>query len=134
MSDDAEPVRDAGFDDWLDAAGEGEPYYLECEDGHGSLPPSRVCSEPGCDSTDLEERPLPEAGETESVTVVSVPTPAFEDDAPFALAVADFGPVSLTGQVRGIGPEEAEIGATVELELATPDSKERDRVVAFRPV
>lgn len=132
MSDE-EPVRDAGFDDWLDALGEGEPYYLECAYGHGSLPPRRVCSDPGCDSTDLEERPLPETGEIESVTVVSVPTPTFEADAPFALAVADFGPVSLTGQVRGVEPEDAEIGTGVELGLATPDSEDVDRVVAFRP-
>ncbi len=133
MSEDSEPVRDAGFDDWLDSLGDGEPYSLECAHGHGSLPPRRVCSEPGCDSTALEERPLPGTGEIESVTVVSVATPAFEADAPFALAVADFGAVSLTGQVRGVEPEDAEIGTTVELELATPDSEERDRVVAFRP-
>ena len=132
MSDE-EPVRDAGFDDWLDAVGAGEPYYLECEHGHGSLPPRRVCSDPGCDSTTLEERPLPETGEIESVTVVSVPTPSFEADAPFALAVADFGPVSLTGQVRGVDPEEPEIGTDVELTLAGADSEDVDRVVAFRP-
>ncbi|WP_114577846.1 Zn-ribbon domain-containing OB-fold protein [Saliphagus sp. LR7] len=132
MSDD-EPVRDAGFDDWLDALGDGDPYFLECEHGHGSLPPRRVCPEPGCDSTDLEERSLPETGRIESVTVVSVATPAFEADAPFALAVADFGPVSLTGQVRGIESEDAEIGTTVSLELATPGSETVDRAVAFRP-
>ena len=38
MSDD-ERVRDAGYDDFLDAVEDGEPYYLAGSDGNGWLPP-----------------------------------------------------------------------------------------------
>ncbi|MFC4247473.1 Zn-ribbon domain-containing OB-fold protein [Natribaculum luteum] len=123
-------VRDAGFDDWLDALESGDPYYLECPEGHGSLPPRRVCLE--CGATDLEQRPLPDAGELETFTITHVPTPAFEDDAPYATAVADFGPVRVTGQVVGIDLEEVETGLTVEPDVITSET-DGERVVAFRP-
>ena len=123
-------ARDAGYDDWLDAVEEGDAYYLECPEGHGSLPPRRVC--PTCGATGLEETPLPEAGEIATVTTTHVPTPAFADDAPYAVAVADFGPVRLTGQVVGIDPTEAETGTTVELELTTSETT-GDRVLALSP-
>ncbi len=123
-------VRDAGFDDWLDALEAGDPYYLECPEGHGSLPPRRVC--PECGATDLEQRPLPDAGELETFTITHVPTPAFEDDAPYATAVADFGPVRVTGQVVGIDLEEVETGQTVEPDVITSET-DGERVVAFRP-
>ncbi len=123
-------VRDAGFDDWLDALEAGDPYYLECPEGHGSLPPRRVC--PECGATDLEQRSLPDVGELETFTITHVPTPAFEDDAPYATAVADFGPVRVTGQVVGIDLEEVETGQTVEPDVITSET-DGERVVAFRP-
>jgi uncharacterized OB-fold protein len=107
MTDD---TRDAGYDDWLDALADGDGYYLECPEGHGSLPPRRVC--PECGATDLAEEPLPATGEIEAATVVHVAAPRFADDVPYATAVADFGPVRLTGVVRD--HERAEAGATVE--------------------
>ncbi|ARS88659.1 Zn-ribbon domain-containing OB-fold protein [Natrarchaeobaculum aegyptiacum] len=128
MSDD---VRDGGFDEWLDAAEEGEAYYLECPAEHGSLPPRRVC--PTCGSTDLEEQPFPETGEIETYTVTHVPTPAFEQDAPYATAVADFGPLRITGQVVGITPENVEVGLEVELEVTVSETT-GERVVGFWPV
>lgn len=128
MSDDE--VRDAGFDDWFDRLEAGDPTYLACPNGHGSLPPRRVC--PDCGATDLTEEPVPEAGRIETVTVTHVPTPSFEADAPYAAAVADFGPVSLTGQVVGIDPDDVEVGATVTLECTVSETT-GDRVVAFRP-
>ncbi|WP_255170267.1 Zn-ribbon domain-containing OB-fold protein [Natrononativus amylolyticus] len=108
MSDE---IGHAGFDDWLDATEEGEAYYLECDRGHGSLPPRRVC--PECGSTALSEEPLPETGEIETFTVTHVPTPSFEDDAPYATAIAAFGPVRVTGQVVGVDLESIEAGMTV---------------------
>jgi uncharacterized OB-fold protein len=91
-------VRDAGYDDFLDALADGDGYYLECENGHGSLPPRRVC--PQCDSRELVQTALPETGTIDSYTVVHVAAPSFVDDAPYAVAVADFGAVRLTGQVQ----------------------------------
>ncbi|MFP8954708.1 Zn-ribbon domain-containing OB-fold protein [Natrialbaceae archaeon A-arb3/5] len=127
MSDPAE-VRDDGFDDWLDAAESGEAYYLACPDEHGSLPPRRVC--PDCGATDLDERRLPATGEIETVTVTHVPTPAFEDDAPYATAIVDFGPVRITGQVHGIDLAAIETGQTVGIEITTSTTT-GERVIGF---
>ena len=99
MSED--DVRDAGFDDFLDALAAGDGYYLACGEGHGSLPPRRAC--PQCGDRDLEETTLPNTGTVDSCSTVHVATPAFVDDAPYVVAVVDFGAVRLTGQVREIG-------------------------------
>ncbi len=124
-------ARDAGFDDWLDAAEEDRAYYLECPDNHGSLPPRRVC--PECGSTDLERTPLPGTGTIETFTVTHVPTPSFEEDAPYATAIADFGPVRLTGQVAGIDLEDVENGLEVDIAVAVSETT-GDRVLTFEPV
>lgn len=128
MSDE---VQDAGFDEWLDAVEAGEAYSLACPDGHGSLPPRRVC--PDCGSTALTEQDLPEIGEIETFTVTHVPTPAFAEDAPYATAIADFGPVRITGQVVGTDPEAVERGLEVELEVTVSETT-GERVLGFAPV
>ena len=119
-----------GFDEWLDALAEDEGYYLACPEGHGWLPPRRVC--PECGATDLAEEPLPAAGEVTTFTVTRVASPSFADDTPYVTAVADFGPVELTGQVRGVEPSDVEVGlvvgATVGMRATTDD-----RLVEFRP-
>ncbi len=122
--------RNDGFDEWLDALESGEGYYLECENGHGWLPPRRVCTR--CGSTTLEETPLPDAGPVDTFTVVHIPTPSFADDAPYVTAVATFGPVRITGVLRGIDADDVETGLIVE---ASAEAKETDddRVVVFRP-
>lgn len=130
MSETENDVRDAGFDDWLEAAADDDAYYLECSNGHGSLPPRRVC--PDCGSTDLSEMELPDTGEIRTFTVTHVPTPAFEDDAPYATAVVDFGPVRLTGQVVGMDVENVETGLTVEVEIAVSKTT-GERVIGLRP-
>lgn len=128
---DAEDVRDAGYDELLDAIADDDGYYLECENGHGSLPPRRVC--PHCGTTDLSETPFPEAMPIETFTVVHVPTPQFADDAPYVTAIVDFGPGRLTGIVRGVDPTDVEFGdrvrPTVERRATTDD-----RLVVYRPV
>ncbi|WP_226005746.1 Zn-ribbon domain-containing OB-fold protein [Natrinema salinisoli] len=126
---DSEHVPDAGFDEWLAAAEDGEGYYLECANGHGSLPPRRVC--PDCGSTDLEEVDLPETGEIQTYTVTHVPTPAFEEDAPYATAVVDFGPVRLTGQVVDVDLEDVETGMRVALEITVSETT-GERVIGLR--
>ncbi len=123
-------ARDAGFDEFVEAIDDGEGYYLACPDGHGSLPPRRVC--PECGARDLTERPLPDGGTIDTYTVVHVGTPAFEADTPYVTAVASFGPVRLTGIVRGIDADEVSVGipvgVTVEERATTGDP-----VLVFRP-
>lgn len=129
MSDD--PAGDAGYDELLDAIESGEGYYLECPEGHGSFPPRHVC--PHCGDRELEEQPLPETGTIQAHTVVHVPTPRFADDAPYATAVVDFGPVTLTGQVTGVDPSAVENRETVTVDVGRTETDD-ERLVVFEPV
>ena len=122
--------RDGGYDDWLDAVADGEGYYLACPSGHGWLPPRRVC--PDCGSRELVEERLPESGEIATHTTVYVATPQFEDDAPYVTAVADFGPASITGLVRGVDPGAVDVGDVVGIEVGERETT-GDRAVVFRP-
>lgn len=121
--------RDAGFDDWLDAVAAGEGFYLEGPEGHGCLPPRRVCPHTG--SPDLRRRPLPEEGVVESFTVVHVAPPAFVDEAPYAVAVARFGAATLTGLVRGVAPDGVAVGDAVRADVVEVGGR---RTLALRPV
>ncbi|WP_436930505.1 Zn-ribbon domain-containing OB-fold protein [Halosimplex halobium] len=127
MSDKA---RDGAFDDWLDAVADGEGYYVECGNGHGWLPPRRVC--PDCGSRELSETPLPDAGEVATFTEVSVATPQFSADTPYVTAIVDYGPVRVTGLLRGVDPDEVEVGMPVGIEVGERETTD-DRAVVFRP-
>lgn len=127
MSDKA---RDGAFDDWLDAVEEGEGYYVECGNGHGWLPPRRVC--PDCGSRDLSEAPLPDAGEVATFTEVSVATPQFSADTPYVTAIVDYGPVRVTGLLRGVDPDEVAVGTPVGIDVGERETT-GDRAVVFRP-
>ena len=126
----SDAARDGAYDDLLDAIAEDEGYYLECANGHGWLPPRRVC--PDCGSRDLEATPLPDAGEVVTYTTVAVATPQFSEDAPYVTAIADFDGVGLTGVVRGIDPDEVEIGLTVGVTVGERETT-GDRLVVFEP-
>lgn len=121
-------ARDGAFDDWLDSVEAGEPYYLECADGHGTLPPAGVC--PECGSTDLAETELPAAGVVETFTVVNVAAPQFDEDTPYVTAVADFGDVRLTGVLRGT--DDVEVGTSVGVDIEETVTT-GERVLTFRP-
>ena len=126
----SERVRDAGYDDFLDALEDGTGYYLQCEMGHGSLPPRRVC--PHCGDRDLTEVDLPETGEVTAHTTIYVATPRFVDDAPYVTAVVDFGEVQLTGQVVDVDPDAVENGLSVSPAVGRTETNE-DRLIVFEP-
>jgi uncharacterized OB-fold protein len=130
MSASTGDARDGGYDDLLDAVADGEGYYLGCPAGHGWLPPRRVC--PECGARRLAEEPLPESGTVETHTTIAVPTPRLADDAPFVTALADFGPVRLTGQLREIDPEDVEAGLSVGVDVGESVTT-GDRVLVLRP-
>jgi uncharacterized OB-fold protein len=129
MSDDPVPGGDAGYDEWADALAE-DSFYIECSNGHGSLPPRRVC--PECGDDDLREASLPLVGEIVTFSEVHVASPDFTDDAPYVTAIADFGPVRLTGVVRDIDNDAVEIGREVEADV-TENRSTGKRLVVFRP-
>lgn len=120
----------AGYDDFLDAVGAGEGFYLECGAGHGSLPPRRAC--PHCGRTDLSETPLADTGAVETYTVVHVPTPQLADDVPYVTAIARFGPVRLSGFLRGLDDAEEAVGTVVRPAVETTET-EGERVLVLRP-
>lgn len=126
-----DPVdRDAGYDDFLDAVSVDEAYYLECPNGHGSLPPRRAC--PQCGATTLTEEPLPPVGTVETYTIISVATPQFADDTPYVTAVVDFGSVQLTALLRGIDHDAVETGLPVSLTVE-PTETTGNRAIVARP-
>jgi len=129
MSDE-DRVRDDGYDDWLDAVENGEPFYLESPSGNGWLPPREFDPETG--EGDLSEEPLPETGEVLTSTITNVAGPSFADDTPYVVAVAQFGPVRITGQVRGVDHDDVEIGQEVELSVGINDT-ESERLIVFEP-
>jgi uncharacterized OB-fold protein len=122
-------ARDEGYDELLDAAEEGEAYYLACENGHGSLPPRRTC--PHCGSADLSEESLPDVGTIETYTTTRIAAPSFSAKTPYTTAVADFGPVRVTGVVRA-DPEDVEVGTTVGLAVGR-NTMTGNRMLTFHP-
>lgn len=118
------------YDAWLDSIENDEGYYVECDEGHGWLPPRRVC--PDCGSRALSAEPLPDGGTIATHSTITVATPQFEDDTPYVTAIADFGPVSVTGLVRGVDPQDVAIGDVVGLEVGERETTD-DRAVVFRP-
>jgi uncharacterized OB-fold protein len=123
-------TRDAGYDDFLDAVEAGEPYYLEADDGEAHLPPMPY--DPATGEAGLAERSLPETGELLTHTRTHVATPQFDDDTPYVTAVAAFGPVNLTGQVRNVDHGAVEIGQTVTLGVERSQTR-GERVLVFDP-
>jgi uncharacterized OB-fold protein len=124
-----ETARDGEYDELLDAIAEGRGYYVRCANGHGSLPPRRVC--PHCGSRDLADEPLPAAGTVVTYTVVSVPTPQFSEDAPYVTAIAEFGDAKVTGLLRGADPDDLETGLPVEVTVEETETT-GDRAIVFR--
>ncbi|WP_129114933.1 Zn-ribbon domain-containing OB-fold protein [Halegenticoccus tardaugens] len=127
-------MSETGYDEWLAALASGEGYYLECDEGHGSLPPRRSC--PHCGSPDLRETALPASGTVETYSVVHVAAPTFAGDAPYVSAICDFGGVRLTGVLRGVDADDATVGMTVEADAEARGDAEGDgggSLVVFRP-
>jgi len=137
--------REEEYDEWLDALRNEDGHALVCPEGHGSLPPRRVC--PTCGATTLSREPLPETGTVETFSVVHVPAPSFAGDTPYVTAVASFGLVRLTGVLRGVDPsavgggEDGRIddGADVDVDTRVSAGVETrgeagDRVVVFHPI
>jgi len=124
-------TRDAGYDDFLDAVEAGEPYYLESAGGEAHLPP--LPYDPATGEATLTERSLPEPGEVLTHTTTHIAAPQFDEDAPYVTAVASFGPVNLTGQVREMEPETVAVGQSVELGVERAETTD-ERVLVFYPV
>lgn len=87
----------SSFASFLDAIEAGNPFHLTCPNGHGLLPPKRLC--PECQDQSLSRERLSETGDIVTYTTVLVPAPRFSDDSSYVTAIADFGPISITGHL-----------------------------------
>jgi uncharacterized OB-fold protein len=126
------PITDADYEEWLDALAAGEGYALVCPDGHGSLPPRRIC--PECGSASLSREPLDGVGRVETFSVVHVPSPRFADDAPYVTAVVDLGPVRATGVLRGVDHESDAVAVGLSVTVAVEErATDGEPLVVFRP-
>lgn len=121
-------TRNEGFDDFLDALENGDPYYLEGPNGDGWLPPRQV--DPATGSQDLTQKSLPTTGQILTFTKTHVAAPEFVDDAPFIVAIVDVGPVKITGQLRDADTDDIEIGQEVELGVEKSTTEDR-RLITF---
>ena len=108
----------------------GDPFYLACPDGHGSVPPRRAC--PDCGARQLTAKSLQDTGRVQAATVVHVATSEFADSVPYVTAIADFGAVSLTGIVQGMDPDAVEHGTEVTVSIRRTDERPRPTLV-FEP-
>lgn len=123
---------DADYADFVDAIAEGKGYYLECINGHGSVPPRHVCSE--CGAQELTEQPLPDKGEIETFTIIHAPLPGFVENTPYATAIVNFGPVRLTGYVPGHDTDAVAIGVRATPDVAETETEAMttaDRMIVF---
>jgi len=123
-------AHEDGYDAFLDALEAGEGYYYECSNGHALVPPRHVC--PHCGDRELDQVTLPETGELVTHTTVAVPTPQFEDDAPYVTAIATFGSVKLTGILRDVDPSDVKIGQSVTVTVESAETTD-ERTITFHP-
>lgn len=126
---DAGDARGPTFDEWV-ASLDRNGFYLECGNGHGSLPPRRAC--PECGNTNLTQQSLPGTGTVATFSEVHVAGPAFAEETPYVTAVVDFGPVRLTGVLRDVPADEVAIGDEVWPDVETDGPGGRPLVV-FHP-
>lgn len=64
--------------------------------------------------------------------LIGDPVGVVETEMVFAFAIASFGPVRLTGQVRGINSEDVEIGMPIEVGVDRTETT-GDRLLVFHP-
>jgi len=123
---------DDGYDDFLDALSVDDEtaQYVECSNGHGSLPPRRVC--PVCGSTSLSDKPLPNTGTVVTYTTIHAPTPDFDADAPYTVIIADVGPLKLTAIYDG-DRQDVSIGMDISLTVKNTETT-GDRALYAQPV
>lgn len=125
-------IANTSHDEWVDALAKGAGYAMRCPNGHAALPPRVVC--PDCGSSELSKERLPSRGTVETFTVVHVGSPAFAADVPYVTAIAEFGPVRLTGLLRGVEATDEAIPIGLEVEASVETREDGSRAVALRPV
>jgi Predicted nucleic-acid-binding protein containing a Zn-ribbon len=121
------PLTLPGF---FDALADGDLLGGVCADcGEVLLPPRPACY--ACGGRNVVVEPQPQTGSIYTYTEVRTPPPAFEDDAPYTVAV-----VELDSGGRIIGRVTADyddvaIGDPVELRVREPTAAEREAALSY---
>lgn len=103
-------ARAADFITYLEA---GKVMATRCKECGGSyFPPKADC--PKCLSSDVEWFEVKGKGKLMTYTIVNYGPSGFEDDAPYVLALADFGGIQLFGRLsRDIGEKDIQVGMSL---------------------
>lgn len=134
MSDDGDGALDSSspltLPGFFDALADGELLGGVCADcGEVLLPPRPACY--ACGSRDVAVEPQPTEGRVYSFTEVHTPPPAFEDEAPYAIAVVELASGGrLTGRLEA-AYENVAIGDAVELTVREPTDREVATALAY---
>jgi uncharacterized OB-fold protein len=102
-------------DKFVDLLGEGKVAATKCKScGEKYFPPRADCS--NCLSSDMEWFEIPGPGKLMSFSTLIYAPSGFEDDLPYAIALADFGDVKVFGRMsKDLKEEDLKIGMDVEV-------------------
>lgn len=116
------PLTLPGF---FDALADGELLGGVCKScGEVLVPPRPACYV--CGSRDITVESQPRTGEVYSYTNLYTPPPAFEDEAPYTIAVVELDSgARLTGRVDGPA-ETVDIGDAVRVVAREPSEQEQE--------
>jgi uncharacterized OB-fold protein len=102
-------------DKFVDLLNEGKVAGTKCKNcGKTYFPPRADCS--NCLSSDVEWFEISGPGKLISFSTLMYAPTGFEDDLPYAIALADFGDVKVFGRMsKDLEEEDMEIGMDVEV-------------------
>lgn len=106
-----------------------EPYCLAGTETHGMLPPRYV--DPASGDKEISRESMPSAGKLLTYSTVHVAPSPLENVSPYTVAIAEFGSVRITGQLRGFETD-PEIGQQVSIGIERLEELEYPLIV-FTP-
>lgn len=120
----------SAIQEFFNAIEQGEPYCLTDAGPHGMLPQRFVDTFSG--NKETNQVSIPETGELLTHSTVHVAPSPLEDVSPYTIAIAEFGLVRITGQLRKF-ENSPEIGQQVNIGVEYIDELEYP-VIIFTPV
>ena len=115
---------------FFDALAAGTLYGAACDDcGNAMVPPRPACY--ACGSRSVVAAEQPRSGHVVSYTEVRTAPPAFEDRAPYSVAVVELDSgARLTGRVDA-DYEDLAVDLSVELAVREPTDEERTAALSY---
>jgi len=116
-------VRPFTIDSFYKFVSEGKIMAAKCSTcGATMLPPKPVCTK--CYSKDLTWFPVPNKGNLLTYTVIHVAPKQFEAQAPYPIGIVKLGQgLQLLGMIRGVEPNQIEIGMELAVDFEKTSNK-----------